>query len=499
MDHPQTNTTDAAPAPAPAVATIVAAVVTSPSKLAVPESAAVPARRSPSPARGVSPSRAPVAAAAPASPKAASPKPAAPVSLAKAPTSPSKPAAAAHAHADVPAVAAPASPKSPKSPKHPNSGPVSSPKIAAPDAAPANGGGAEAMDVDESAHNGAGNGEKTPTRASSRKSGSGPVTTPKTRKSIPGGSRKSSSGTPKNKNLVTKEAFELDDLVFARVRGFPSWPARVIDEKDVPERFLRERKSSAEYCVIFFGTFEFGFITKDNLFPFGDNIEALGTSAAAGLARAVKQASEEPDLVIEKLEQIKRKSTDDELADEDDEPKGKGSRKSADKKTPTKASRTSARGSSSAVKRRGAAATEDEEDGDKRSKRARTTEARKESSANSEKLMKWRHCLQKTFIRDKACGEKPRASPEFINTVEWDQVNAVFTEFMAYVESPDFDVAAVNEIKLYKVVRLMHSGLTTATPEPAVLEHDVPAKTQRLLDALKQRMGLLTGDGEGTA
>lgn len=59
-------------------------------------------------------------------------------------------------------------------------------------------------------------------------------------------------------SLTPSKTFELDDLVFAKVKGYPYWPAKITEVK-TPGKF---------YSVEFFGTKEVGNIKTAELFGF---------------------------------------------------------------------------------------------------------------------------------------------------------------------------------------------------------------------------------------
>lgn len=60
----------------------------------------------------------------------------------------------------------------------------------------------------------------------------------------------------KKKNCCISQTFETYDLVFAKLRGFRAWPAEIVEV------------SEKQYKVYFFGTYDFGFVTKRNLFKY---------------------------------------------------------------------------------------------------------------------------------------------------------------------------------------------------------------------------------------
>lgn len=61
-------------------------------------------------------------------------------------------------------------------------------------------------------------------------------------------------------------SFSVGDKVFAKVRGYPAWPARI-------EESL-EAKGGPKYKVFFYGTYESATMKKDELWPFNDDTKA---------------------------------------------------------------------------------------------------------------------------------------------------------------------------------------------------------------------------------
>ena len=60
-------------------------------------------------------------------------------------------------------------------------------------------------------------------------------------------------GTPANKG---GPSFKSGDLVFAKVKGYPAWPARVTNPAD---------EKGLKYHVFFYGTYETAVVPKDGI------------------------------------------------------------------------------------------------------------------------------------------------------------------------------------------------------------------------------------------
>lgn len=68
-----------------------------------------------------------------------------------------------------------------------------------------------------------------------------------------------------NKSLIMNISFAVGDLVWAALRGFPSWPAKIVSP---PDELKRPRNQKRCHCVQFFGTHDFGWLRAQDLKPY---------------------------------------------------------------------------------------------------------------------------------------------------------------------------------------------------------------------------------------
>ncbi|KAG2221691.1 hypothetical protein INT45_002729 [Circinella minor] len=142
---------------------------------------------------------------------------------------------------------------------------------------------------------------------------------------------------------IKQEDYPPGTIVFAKLKGYPWWPARVEDDKSIPPKVLKQRTSKAKgplWTVFFFGSRDYGFFGPESIRPFNkENVEHdLKTKKfkTKDLENAVRQALD-PSL-LEKLEQ--EEEEEEEESEEEQQPakktkKTRVSRKNASEPTAT--------------------------------------------------------------------------------------------------------------------------------------------------------------------
>lgn len=71
--------------------------------------------------------------------------------------------------------------------------------------------------------------------------------------------------------MPKKDVFKPGDPVFAKVKGYPHWPARVENFEPDPSG-----KALKKYPVLFYGTYETATLKPDDIFPYEENVEKFG-------------------------------------------------------------------------------------------------------------------------------------------------------------------------------------------------------------------------------
>ena len=73
---------------------------------------------------------------------------------------------------------------------------------------------------------------------------------------------------------VKQESFQLGDLVFAKVTGYPHWPS-IIAKVDEAKSLKMKR-----YHIFFFGTHETAYLAVENIWPYEENKDRFSNPKA---------------------------------------------------------------------------------------------------------------------------------------------------------------------------------------------------------------------------
>ncbi|SAM81729.1 uncharacterized protein UBRO_03144 [Ustilago bromivora] len=221
----------------------------------------------------------------------------------------------------------------------------------------------------------------------------------------------------------TPHKFQVNDVVLAKVRGFPAWPGIVMDDENVPSAVLKERpvaKHRDQYTIRFFPAADYHWafskdlelLSKDKIDSFlaGPNRKKGDLRQAYEIARDPHSWNEEQNKIVRNYEKSLQDAAEEEEENQDqleededgDEPSSKKRkrepesgkiRESADKRKKSKAAEA-AKTKVEKPNSKGAAAN-----GEDKSEESLDPETRQ--------VKEWRHKVQKTFL-----GKDGKINPE---------------------------------------------------------------------------------------
>ncbi|KAH7094079.1 Tudor/PWWP/MBT [Auriculariales sp. MPI-PUGE-AT-0066] len=311
---------------------------------------------------------------------------------------------------------------------------------------------------------------------------------------------------PSTKSSKDERGYSLRDIVLAKIKGFPSWPAMVVDPDQVPSAVTGERPTGKKYyCVRFFPAGDFAWLTARDILPLQNSeIQSLLRSPRASNIAA--DPTEWEKTINEKIAAAQAGGDDDDDMDEDEDEEG----------SKKKRRRSEAGSSGNAKKKRrtskggklSAEMVESEDDGEGAGTSAMSVAPatpvapakKKEKDDDEEKfahlkndlgaqdIKKLRHELQKMFLNNKA----PPTDNDVING------DKQFKE----LEAKDIPLDYLGYSKIGKVMRHIASLPDDAIPREAefkfkVRAQDLVAKWHKVAAAQGQAKPTAPANGNG--
>ncbi|KAI9292120.1 Tudor/PWWP/MBT [Neoconidiobolus thromboides FSU 785] len=136
-----------------------------------------------------------------------------------------------------------------------------------------------------------------------------------------------------------KTDYKVGEKVWAKLKGYPWWPARIEDEANLPKKVLSKKPknhSIAVWAVFFYGSRDYGWFNKDNLRDFDDHFEEYKTPARKTnlFTEALKQAQDPA--VLQKIIEDEEKLKEDDPEEEEEEKKEKSKKEKVVKRKSSK-------------------------------------------------------------------------------------------------------------------------------------------------------------------
>ena len=86
--------------------------------------------------------------------------------------------------------------------------------------------------------------------------------------------------------------FQLGDLVWAKMKSFPAWPGKIVMRPDhIKLPTVTKHSDETMQCVRFFGTHDHAFIAENDIRPYLEGKDSLGSTKGKGasFAKAVQE------------------------------------------------------------------------------------------------------------------------------------------------------------------------------------------------------------------
>ncbi|OWT37443.1 hypothetical protein C362_04457 [Cryptococcus neoformans Bt1] len=273
----------------------------------------------------------------------------------------------------------------------------------------------------------------------------------------PAAKKSAAKSRPASKPAPAEHKFEIGDIVLARLRGYPPWPARIANPETLPRNVLKTRpgKNPNLYCCQFFPAGDFSWLqNKDIKALSSSDISAFLSQShrkASGGLREAYQTAQDPTEWDAQQEEIHKQQEEaeanvDELEDEDEaEVVVKAGKRKRDEPKKKKAAAAKKEEEPKSKKAKAAAASKA---GDKKKTVSKAEGDEDPLASNPEcvKVKDWRHKLQKAFL-----GESMPAESEMPH---W---NEVFESIESY---DSMTIEALQYSKIGKVMKKI-MGLTT--------------------------------------
>ena len=114
--------------------------------------------------------------------------------------------------------------------------------------------------------------------------------------------------------MAELKTFNYGDLIWAKMRGYPHWPARIDEPK--PGQTIPKKK----YCIFFFGTHETAYLGAESIYSYEQNKAKWGKpNKRRGFPEALQEISDNPHVVHVEQEPKDEEEEEEEEEEEDDD------------------------------------------------------------------------------------------------------------------------------------------------------------------------------------
>nr|XP_018260871.1 uncharacterized protein I303_06588 [Kwoniella dejecticola CBS 10117]OBR83029.1 hypothetical protein I303_06588 [Kwoniella dejecticola CBS 10117] len=277
-----------------------------------------------------------------------------------------------------------------------------------------------------------------------------------------------------------KRQFKAGEIVLARLRGYPPWPARIADPDTLPRNVLKQRpgKNPLIFCCQFFPAGDFSWLQSKEIKPLSSSeissyLAEPHRKATGGLREAYQTAQDPTEWdgqqadIQQAKEEAENEADEDELEEEDEEEEASGAkkRKRAEpekKKAGGKKAKTAK--SKPAAKPKAAASKGSKAPVSKPENQEAADDDPLASNPECVKVKDWRHKLQRAFLSKSlpSAEEMPSYDDLFktiesyedmtIDALQYSKIGKVMKKIMTLNEIPRNDDFKITD----RASKLMH-------------------------------------------
>ncbi|WWC72014.1 uncharacterized protein I206_105973 [Kwoniella pini CBS 10737] len=328
--------------------------------------------------------------------------------------------------------------------------------------------------------------QEKPKSASPAKSSKPSSAKPRGRPSVGGATKKSAPSFSNDE----KRQFKVGEIVLARLRGYPPWPARIADPDTLPRNVLKQKpgKNPLIFCCQFFPAGDFSWLQSKEIKPLSASeissyLSEPHRKATGGLREAYQTAQDPTEWdgqqanIQQAKEEAENEADEDELEEEEDEEATTGGKRK--RAAPEKKKATGKKAKTTKSK----AEVEDEDAPKSKTKskpaaKAKTSKAPVSKPENQEpadddplasnpecvKVKDWRHKLQRAFLSKSlpSAEEMPSYDDLFktiesyeamtIDALQYSKIGKVMKKIMTLNEIPRNDDFKITD----RASKLMH-------------------------------------------
>nr|XP_019010328.1 uncharacterized protein I206_04796 [Kwoniella pini CBS 10737]OCF49109.1 hypothetical protein I206_04796 [Kwoniella pini CBS 10737] len=322
--------------------------------------------------------------------------------------------------------------------------------------------------------------QEKPKSASPAKSSKPSSAKPRGRPSVGGATKKSAPSFSNDE----KRQFKVGEIVLARLRGYPPWPARIADPDTLPRNVLKQKpgKNPLIFCCQFFPAGDFSWLQSKEIKPLSASeissyLSEPHRKATGGLREAYQTAQDPTEWdgqqanIQQAKEEAENEADEDELEEEEDEEATTGGKRK--RAAPEKKKATGKKAKTTKSKDAPKSKTKSKPAAKAKTSKAPVSKPENQEPADDDplasnpecvKVKDWRHKLQRAFLSKSlpSAEEMPSYDDLFktiesyeamtIDALQYSKIGKVMKKIMTLNEIPRNDDFKITD----RASKLMH-------------------------------------------